>query len=88
MGLRLKRVWTEALSVWEAFEDWYEEMVVQNGPRYAFPVEWVHLYVDILGATLQLLGRIVDRSHYTFAHLLGVGLPAWGLYELWRWISG
>lgn len=81
MGLRMKRVGLELLSVWEALEDWYDEMVVENGPRYRRPDQWVHLAVDILGATIQLAGRTLDRLHYTLAHLIAVGAPA---YLLWR----
>lgn len=87
MGLRLKRVGLELLSVWEALEDWYDEIVTDNGPRYLDPGEWVHLWVDLLGATIQLVGRTADRLHYTLAHIVGVGLPAWGIYELvTRWV--
>jgi len=81
MGLRLERVKTEMGLVVEAFEDWWEEMVVQNGPRYQIPSEWVHLFIDFLGATLQLVGRFFDRLHYTLAHVVGVGLPLWALYH-------
>ena len=84
MGLRLKRVGLELLSVWEALEDWYDEIVTDNGPRYRRPDQWVHLVVDILGATIQLAGRTLDRLHYTLAHLIAVGVPAW---LLWRFFA-
>lgn len=84
MGLRLRRVGDELRSAGDALVDWYDEIVIDNGPRYRHPGEWVHLWVDLLGATIQLAGRIVDRTHYTLAHIAGVGLPAWGLYELVR----
>lgn len=84
MGLRLKRVGDEFRSWREALVDWYDEMVVENGPRYRSPGQWIHLYVDIFGATIQLAGRTLDRLHYTLSHLVGVGLPLWGLWELFH----
>lgn len=81
MGLRLKRVGDEFRSWGEALVDWYHEMVVENGPRYRHPGEWVHLVVDVLGATIQLVGRTFDRLHYTLAHVAAIGLP---IYVLWR----
>jgi len=81
MGLRLKRVGDELRSWGEAVVEWWDEIIVQNGPRYLKPGEWVHLWVDLLGATIQLTGRTFDRLHYTLAHIVGVGLPA---YVLWR----
>lgn len=81
MGLRLKRVGDELRSFGEAAVDWWDEMVVENGPRYRRPGQWVHLAVDVLGATIQLAGRTLDRLHYTLAHLIPVVGAA---YLVWR----
>lgn len=84
MGLRLKRVGDEFRSWREALVDWYDEMVVENGPRYRRPDQWVHLAVDVLGATIQLFGRFFDRLHYTLAHLIAVGVPL--AYLVWGFV--
>lgn len=68
MGLRIEKVKAE-------FEAWWEEVVVFNGPRYRNPREWVHLWVDLWGATFEHL-------HYSLAHAVAVLLPAWFLWEL------
>ena len=88
MGLRLKRVADEFRSFREACEDWWEEMVVQNGPRFRRPDQWVHLWIDIFGATFQLFGRLFDRLHYTLAHLVGVGIPVGLIYLAWEALHG
>jgi len=63
MSFRISKVLDE-------LDAWYAEVVVENGPRYRQPKEWVHLWIDLWGATFEHL-------HYTLAHVVGVGLPVY-----------
>lgn len=69
MGLRLRRVADELF-------DFYAEVVVENGPRYLKPKEWVHVYVDLFVSFFAM--------SYTLGHLVAIALPLWGLWELFH----
>lgn len=57
MGMRLERVKDE-------MREFYQEVVVENGPRYKHPKEWGHLYVDFW---VSLCGM-----SYTLGHVLAL----------------
>ena len=50
-------------------QEFYDEIVTINGPRYRQPREWVHLYVDFFVALFDM--------NYTLGHLVAIGLPLW-----------
>jgi hypothetical protein len=60
MGLRLSRVREEIREFWA-------EIVIDNGPRYREPREWVHLYVDVWVSLFSM--------SYTLGHVAAVGVP-------------
>ena len=45
----------------------YEEIFVDNAPRYKHPLQWHHLYVD---AWVSFFGM-----NYTLGHVVAIGLP-------------
>ena len=65
--------WKEAKSIQE-LKDFWNEIVVENGPRYRHPKEWHHLWVDFWNAFFDM--------NYTLGHIVAIGLPI-GLILLW-----
>ena len=64
----------------EELSDFWNEIVVANGPRYRNPKEWHHLWIDFWNALFDM--------NYTWGHVVGIGLPLWGLYALYGLVSG
>lgn len=60
MGLRIDKVKKEL----KAF---YNEVVVENGPRYKNWKEWHHLYVDIFVSFFSM--------SYTLGHIVSFAIP-------------
>lgn len=60
MGWRLQKSRDEIMDFWQ-------EIVVENGPRYRLPGEWPHLYLDILVSFFSM--------SYTLGHIVGIGAP-------------
>jgi hypothetical protein len=51
--------------------DFYQEIVVLNGPRYRELAQWPRLWIDFWNALFA--------CHYTLGHLVGIGLPVYWL---------
>jgi hypothetical protein len=68
VGLRVERVRGELAA-------WWDEVIVENGPRYSHPGQWVHLWTDLWVATFEHL-------HYTLGHVVAVLLPLWAVWSL------
>lgn len=60
MGVRLDRVKDELI-------EFYREVVIDNGPRYRDPRQWLHLYVDLWVS--------LCAASYTVGHVLAVAVP-------------
>jgi hypothetical protein len=56
----------------------WDEIVIQNGPRYRDPRQWLHLWTDFWVA-------LCDAS-YTVGHIVAVALPIWAIVELVGWV--
>ena len=57
----------------------YDEIVVQNRPRYGDWRQWPKLWIDFWNALFT--------CHYTLGHLVGIGLPLYALANLVRRLS-
>jgi hypothetical protein len=57
-------------------DEFYHEVVVENGPRYKDWKQWPALVVDTLSAFFDM--------NYTVSHLLVVGLSFYGLHYIYE----
>jgi hypothetical protein len=48
-------------------KEFYDEIIVENGPRYKDPKEWPHLYVDFWVSLCSM--------SYTMGHILAFIVP-------------
>ena len=55
----------------------YEEVVVTNGPRYRDWRNYGDLWIDLWNSFFGM--------HYLLGHVVGIGLPLWGIYEVVKW---
>ncbi len=58
--------WRENKTIKE-LQDFWKEVVVENGPRYRHPKEWLHLWVDFWNSFFDM--------NYTLGHIVAIGLP-------------
>lgn len=57
-------MWRKVAAELRAF---WQEVVIENGPRYRDPREWVHLYVDFWVSFFSM--------SYTLGHIFAVVIP-------------
>ena len=58
----------------QELREFWDEIVVENGPRYRDPRQWFHLWTDVWVAFCDM--------NYLVGHVIAIGLPIWGIYEL------
>ena len=49
-------------------QNFWDEIVVENGPRYRDWRNWGHLWIDFWASLFSM--------SYTLGHIVGIGLPA------------
>ena len=73
MATKFDKVKAELQAFWD-------EIVVENGPRYKDLKEWPHLWVDFWVSFFS--------CSYTLGHIVGIGLPLWVGYLLVTVVRG
>lgn len=58
----------------------WQEVVVENGPRYRDWRNWGDLWIDFWNAFFDM--------NYTLGHVVGIGLPLWTIGAFVSWAFG
>jgi len=58
----------------QELQEFYQEVFVENKPRYTDVREWLHLWVDFWNSFFDM--------NYTLGHIVAIGLPILLLIKL------